>query len=59
MASLDDKLHMDENGHAWVGEAFADRYPTQAKFFADLPVADDPRWQKGKPSAILVLLPKE
>jgi hypothetical protein len=50
MAAVNDKLYRSADGHAWVGEYFEGRFPSDATHIADLPDNDDPRWRQGAPA---------
>ena len=50
MASANDKLYRSADGHAWVGEYFEGRFPSNATHISDLPKEDDPRWRPGTPT---------
>lgn len=50
MASANDKLYRSADGHAWVGEYFEGRFPSNATHIADLPQEDDSRWRPGVPA---------
>lgn len=49
-SAVTDKLYRSADGHAWVGEYFEGRFPSNATHVADLPDEDDPRWRPGVPA---------